>query len=197
MTLKNEVKRRVLGGLRKIKSHLGEEDDVPEVEPPGLPAGEDVTAEAEQAMLDEWSAALQAELEELGREVEMVSGESVTSSTSVARERSTEPVDADEREAIEARSVELIRTVFDPEIPVDIYELGLIYGVQLLDDRDLSVTMTLTSPNCPAAQSMPAEVETKLREIDGVNEVVVEITFDPPWDPSRMSEAARLELNLF
>ncbi len=92
---------------------------------------------------------------------------------------------------------EALSTIYDPEIPVDIQQLGLIY--EILVDKAFAVTvrMTLTSPNCPAAQSLPAEVEQKVRAIDGVTDVVVEIVWEPPWTPERMSEAAKLELGLF
>ena len=88
-----------------------------------------------------------------------------------------------------------IQTVFDPEIPVNIYELGLIYGVAI-DEGAVRVEMTLTSPNCPSAQSLPDEVRTKIADLDGVSTVDVEVVWDPPWGPERMSEEARLELNL-
>ena len=87
-----------------------------------------------------------------------------------------------------------LQTIFVPEIPINIYELGLIYEVNVNVDNNIQVIMTLTAPNCPAAESLPAEVEQKLKAIEGVNEVKVEITFDPPWDQEMMSEAAKLEL---
>ncbi|WP_341913650.1 SUF system Fe-S cluster assembly protein [Ferrovibrio terrae] len=92
--------------------------------------------------------------------------------------------------------IEAIKTVFDPEIPVNIYELGLIYSVEVNEARDVQIDMTLTSPNCPAAQSMPAEVEQKTRSLAGVGEVTVDVVWDPPWGPEHMSEAARLELGV-
>ncbi len=97
---------------------------------------------------------------------------------------------------IEEQVIEALRTCFDPEIPVDIYELGLIYGVDVSPSGSVTVNMTLTSPNCPAAQSMPAEVEEKVRAIPGVTDIHVEIVWEPPWDPSKMSEAARLQLGM-
>ena len=90
--------------------------------------------------------------------------------------------------------VRALKTIYDPEIPVDIYELGLIYEVQVLPLGQTSILMTLTSPNCPAAQSLPAEIETKVKSIPGVNDVDLEITFDPPWSQEMMSEEAQLEL---
>lgn len=93
--------------------------------------------------------------------------------------------------------VAALKTVYDPEIPVDIYELGLIYKVDVSDDMDIDVEMTLTAPGCPVAGEMPGWVENAVRTVPGVREVKVELTFDPPWDPSRMSDEARLELNMF
>ncbi len=97
---------------------------------------------------------------------------------------------------IERQVVEALRTVFDPEIPVNIHELGLIYGVDVDPQGKVAIRMTLTAAGCPAAQSLPAEVEARARGVPGVTDVAVEVTFDPPWDPSKMSEAARLELGL-
>ena len=90
--------------------------------------------------------------------------------------------------------VKVLKTIFDPEIPVDIYELGLIYDVFVNEDFDAKVLMTLTSPNCPVAESLPAEVEQKVKSIKGINQVEVEMTFDPPWTRDLMSEEAKLEL---
>jgi FeS assembly SUF system protein len=90
-----------------------------------------------------------------------------------------------------------LKTVYDPEIPVDIYELGLIYKVDIADDRAVTVDMTLTSPNCPAAVELPGMVENAVSSVQGVGPVKVNVTFDPPWDQSRMSEEARLALNLW
>ncbi len=88
------------------------------------------------------------------------------------------------------------KTVFDPEIPVDIYELGLIYKVDIDDDRKVDIDMTLTAPGCPVAGDMPGWVENAARTVDGIEDVEVRLTFDPPWDPSRMSDEARLALNM-
>ncbi|MEW6255576.1 MAG: SUF system Fe-S cluster assembly protein [Pseudomonadota bacterium] len=90
-----------------------------------------------------------------------------------------------------------LKTVYDPEIPVDIYELGLIYKVDIADDRSVAVEMTLTTPNCPAAAELPGMVENAVASVAGVGGVTVEITFDPPWDQGRMSEEARATLNLW
>ena len=90
--------------------------------------------------------------------------------------------------------VEVVKTIFDPEIPVNIYDLGLIYRVDVLPINNIQITMTLTAPSCPAAQSLPIEVDQKVREIEGVNDVHVQVTWDPPWDKTMMSEEAQLEL---
>ena len=90
-----------------------------------------------------------------------------------------------------------LKSVYDPEIPVDIYELGLIYKVDISDDRVVTVDMTLTSPNCPAAVELPGMVENAVASVQGVGPVKVNVVFDPPWDQSRMSEEARLALNLW
>ena len=90
--------------------------------------------------------------------------------------------------------VDVLRSIYDPEIPVDIYELGLIYDVQVSTNGDVKILMTLTSPNCPVAESLPEEVKQKTGTVDQVNEVEVEITFDPPWTKDMMSEEAMLEL---
>jgi FeS assembly SUF system protein len=101
-----------------------------------------------------------------------------------------------DRRIVEGKVVDAIRTCFDPEIPVNIYELGLIYDVQVQPSGKVEVRMTLTSPACPAAASLPAEVESKIRDVSGVTDAKVEVVFDPPWEPSRMSEAARLQLGM-
>ncbi len=103
-------------------------------------------------------------------------------------------IPADEMIRITADVVRALKTVYDPEIPVDIYELGLIYKVDLSDERLLTVEMTLTAPGCPVAGEMPGWVEGALRGIEGVEDVTVAMTFDPPWTPDRMSDEAKLEL---
>ena len=90
-----------------------------------------------------------------------------------------------------------LKTVFDPEIPVDIYELGLIYKVDLSDDFDARIEMTLTAPGCPVAGEMPIWVEQAVLKVDGIRSATAELTFDPPWDPSKMSDEAKLALNMF
>ena len=97
-------------------------------------------------------------------------------------------------EDLKEKVIEKLQTIFDPEIPVSIYELGLIYEINILPINNVQIVMTLTAPGCPAAQSLPVEVDQKLREIAGVNDVHVAITWTPAWDKSRMSEIAQLEL---
>ncbi len=92
--------------------------------------------------------------------------------------------------------VKVLKTIFDPEIPVDIYELGLIYDVFVNEDREVKILMTLTSPNCPVAETLPMEVQEKIKSIDSVKDVEIELTFDPPWDKDMMSEEAKLELGM-
>jgi FeS assembly SUF system protein len=97
-------------------------------------------------------------------------------------------------EELKQKVIEKLQTIFDPEIPVNIYELGLIYEVNVLPINNVQIVMTLTSPGCPAAQTIPVEVDQKVREIEGVNDVHVAVTWTPPWNKSMMSEAAQLEL---
>jgi len=92
--------------------------------------------------------------------------------------------------------VKILKSIYDPEIPVDIYELGLIYDVMINEDNEVKVLMTLTSPNCPVAETLPREVEEKVKKIDIVKSCEVEITFDPPWSKDLMSEEAKLELGM-
>ena len=101
-----------------------------------------------------------------------------------------------ETEALKEKVVEAVKTCYDPEIPVDIYELGLIYDISVTPSSEVSVKMTLTSPACPAAMSLPGEVEDKIRVMAKVKDVKVEVVWDPPWNPSMMSEAARLQLGM-
>ncbi len=93
--------------------------------------------------------------------------------------------------------VKALKTVYDPEIPVDVYELGLIYKVDVADDKAVSVDMTLTAPNCPVAGEMPGMVKSALEKVEGIGEITVNMTFDPPWTQDRMSEEAKLELNMY
>ena len=101
-----------------------------------------------------------------------------------------------EIDTIREAAIEALKTVYDPEIPVNIYEMGLVYEVDVKDDGYVLVTMTLTSPACPVAESLPIEVEQRVKAAEGVKGCEVEIVWDPPWDSSRMSEAARLELGM-
>jgi FeS assembly SUF system protein len=97
-------------------------------------------------------------------------------------------------EELKEKVIETLQTIFDPEIPVSIYELGLIYEIEILPVNNIQIVMTLTAPGCPAAQSLPVEVDQKVRLIEGVNDVHVVVTWDPPWNKTMMSEAAQLEL---
>jgi len=97
-------------------------------------------------------------------------------------------------EAMKEKVIGVLKEIFDPEIPVNIYELGLIYEINILPINNVQIVMTLTSPACPAAQTIPVEVDQKVRTIEGVNDVHVAVTWNPPWDKSMMSEAAALEL---
>jgi FeS assembly SUF system protein len=99
-------------------------------------------------------------------------------------------------EEIRKLVIEALKTVYDPEIPVDIYELGLIYNLDISPMGKVDIQMTLTSPGCPVAEILPREVELKLMSIEGVSGVALELVWDPPWTPDRMSEAARLDLNM-
>ena len=100
-------------------------------------------------------------------------------------------------EALRNEVIEVLKSIYDPEIPVNIYEIGLIYEISVDDDSNVQVVMTLTSPMCPVAESLPPEVEEKVAAVDGVRSAKVEVTWDPPWDPDMMSDAAKLELGMF
>ena len=97
---------------------------------------------------------------------------------------------------LQASVVEVLKSIYDPEIPVDIYELGLIYGVDVSEDGDATITMTLTTPHCPVAESLPQEVELRAMSVPGIRDAVVNLVWDPPWDPSKMTDEARLELGM-
>jgi FeS assembly SUF system protein len=103
----------------------------------------------------------------------------------------------DELERLTDSIVAALKTVYDPEIPADIYELGLIYKVDIADDRKVAIEMTLTTPNCPSAAELPAMVENAVGSVPGVGHVTVNIVWSPPWDPSRMSDEARVALNMW
>jgi len=106
------------------------------------------------------------------------------------------PTPAPAKQALRERIVAALKTCYDPEIPIDIWELGLIYDIDISDTSEVTITMTLTTPHCPAAESLPADVEQKVAAVDGVSSTKVDITWEPAWTPQMMSEAARLELNL-
>jgi len=110
-----------------------------------------------------------------------------------AKKAAIPPASKDE---LEERIVEALREIYDPEIPVNIYEMGLIYGIDIDDDWNVKVTMTLTTPHCPVAESMPGEVELKVNSVEGVNGTEVSLVWEPAWDMSNMSDEARLELGL-
>lgn len=112
-------------------------------------------------------------------------------------ESDSAPHAADAQAQLEADVIAALKTCYDPEIPVDIYELGLVYGVKVDDGGAVKVTMTLTSPACPVAGSLPGEVEDKVRSVPGVSSAQVELVWDPPWDKDMMTEAAKLELGFF
>ena len=97
---------------------------------------------------------------------------------------------------LQERVIEALKSIYDPEIPVDIYELGLIYDVDISEDGDAVVTMTLTTPHCPVAESLPQEVELRVLGVPGIRDAEVKLVWDPPWDPSKMSDEARLELGM-
>ena len=101
-----------------------------------------------------------------------------------------------ENKVTEAAVIEKLKTVFDPEIPVNIYEIGLIYEIDIKDDGKVNILMTLTSPNCPVADSMPLEVKHTVETLEGVTEAIVELTFDPPWDMEMLTDEAKLELGM-
>ncbi len=99
-----------------------------------------------------------------------------------------------QEEELKAKVIEAIKQVYDPEIPVDVFELGLIYDIKIFPINNVFVLMTLTSPSCPSAEAIPSEIEQKIREVEGVNDVSIELTFDPPYGTEMMSEVAKLEL---
>jgi FeS assembly SUF system protein len=145
------------------------------------------------------------------RKIEVEEVESVTPPPrarvpdSVARKRDylagflageTEEKPAADNEELKDRVIEALKSIYDPEIPVDIYELGLIYDIDISEDGDAVVTMTLTTPHGPVAESMPGEVEMRVLSVPGVRDAEVKLVWDPPWDPSKMSDEARLELGM-
>ena len=127
---------------------------------------------------------------------ETAASKSVESSSPIAKSGEPSPVQRIQSEATKAEVIETLRTVYDPEIPVNIYELGLVYDVDVDGESKVNVRMTLTSPMCPVAGSLPGEVESKIRALPSVHDAHVEVVWDPPWTPECMSEAARLKLNI-
>lgn len=114
-----------------------------------------------------------------------------------AMQNETPALSPEELDDFTNKLVAALKTVYDPEIPVDIYELGLIYKVDVSDNKDVDVDMTLTAPGCPVAGEMPEMVRTALEGVEGIGKVTVNMVFEPPWTPERMSESAKLELNMF
>jgi len=107
-----------------------------------------------------------------------------------------QPIPTDSNEQLKDTIVHELKTIFDPEIPVNIYDLGLIYDIQVQEDKTVDVTMTLTAPNCPAAESLPNDVKNKIENIPGITKAKINLTWEPAWTPAKMSEAAKLELNI-
>jgi len=122
--------------------------------------------------------------------------EEMTTDTAKTDSGEAAPVDSGNPETIREQVIEQLKTIFDPEIPVNIYELGLIYAVDVAADGATQVTMTLTTPMCPAAEELPPEVETKTRSVPGVTSVQLDLVWDPPWSPDKMSDAAKLDLGM-
>lgn len=106
------------------------------------------------------------------------------------------PIEKIQTEAMHSQIVEVLKTVYDPEIPVNIYDLGLIYDIAIDSEKKVHVNMTLTSPMCPVAGSLPPEVRSRVAGVEGVCEATVDVVWDPPWSPQKMSDAARLQLNM-
>ena len=137
-----------------------------------------------------------------GQSVVAASTSGTTPTSAAAGEAAPVPsaakvLSAAEQNALRDKVIDVLRTCYDPEIPVNIHELGLIYEVRVSESGAASIRMTLTTPNCPAAISLPGEVEWKTRDVAGVTGVRVEVVWEPPWDPSKMTEAARLQLGMF
>jgi len=105
-------------------------------------------------------------------------------------------MDFTQKQMLELKIIDALQTCYDPEIPVNIYELGLVYGIEISDSLDVRIQMTLTAPSCPVAQSLPLEVEKKVSAVEGVKSAQVEVVWDPPWNPGKMSEGAKLTLGM-
>ena len=121
----------------------------------------------------------------------------MTETTQVQAAEAASAIPKEELDRLTDDMVQALKTVYDPEIPVDIFELGLIYKIDIDDDRNVAIDMTLTAPGCPVAGDMPGWVENAVSTVEGVQDVKVNLVFDPPWDPSRMSEEARGALNMW
>jgi len=132
----------------------------------------------------------------MAEDANMIEEQDGSASDATATPRAS-AIPQDEIDQITDDIIAALKTVYDPEIPVDVYELGLIYKVDISDDRDVVIDMTLTAPGCPVAGTMPIMVEDAVRTVEGIADVRVNMTFDPPWDPSRMSDEARVALNMF
>ena len=117
--------------------------------------------------------------------------------TDAAPQETVTALTQDELNRLTDQLIEKLKTVYDPEIPVDIYELGLIYKVDVSDSKDVAIDMTLTAPGCPVAGEMPIWIEQAVSKVEGVRSARAQLTFDPPWDPSKMSDEAKLALNMF
>ena len=142
---------------------------------------------------------LKARLSRRAKEEETTMAEDANVNEEAAKvDETTAPGDSNLSPAMQVRDriIAVLKTVYDPEIPVDIYELGLVYGVEVTDDGEAHITMTLTTPMCPVAETLPVEVEDKARNVIGVKDVSLDLVWDPPWSVDMMSDAARLELNM-
>lgn len=193
MGLRSEVRKGVVDALRWVRDVLTEEipSEPPVILAPARPAEPDVTPVAPaQAVVAAVTPPEQAPSVVATAEAPEVPTPS--EEAPAAAEDAPSPGDPLLYEAI----IETLQGIFDPEIPVDIYSLGLIYGVDITPDKDVYVRMTLTAPNCPEAQSLPERVQSRVEALDGVGHVDVDVVWDPPWTPEMMSEEARLELNM-
>lgn len=102
-----------------------------------------------------------------------------------------------ESQLLKDQIISMLKTCFDPEIPANIYELGMVYNIDIDDQKNVKIKMTLTSPNCPAIESLPQDIQNKINSIPGINKTEIELVWDPPWTPEKMSEEAKLQLNMF
>ncbi len=200
--IRNKARKAVVAGLRSLAEVLREEElvssapAVAEAEPvavsaPTVAAAPEPEREPDVDLLMAGSSMLS------GMSLELPVSESAEHPEQAEPLAAASPVASGEGPLVTREEViDTLHTIFDPEIPVDIFELGLIYEVDLRADTSVGITMTLTSPNCPAAQSMPDEVKWKVSGMEGVSKAEVQVVFDPPWTPELMSEEARLALNV-